>query len=90
MLVVLLSIISYLIGTFPSGRICAKIFKLGTLESIGSGNTGATNVLRTGNKLAAFITLILDTLKGTLAVNLAYYLSPFNEIQQSAGLLFGC
>jgi glycerol-3-phosphate acyltransferase PlsY len=49
----------------------ARIFGLGDLRAIGSGNIGATNVLRTGNKLAAFLTLILDAGKGGIAVLVA-------------------
>jgi glycerol-3-phosphate acyltransferase PlsY len=89
MIIIFLSLLSYLLGTFPSGRICAKIFKLGDLQSIGSGNTGATNVLRTGHKLAAFITLLLDAVKGTLAVNLVCFTSHLTEIHQFIALLFG-
>ena len=62
---------AYLIGSIPSGIIWAKFFKLGSLKNIGSGNTGATNVLRTGNKIAAFLTLICDAGKGFVAVFLA-------------------
>ena len=56
---------AYLIGSIPSGIIWAKFFKLGSLKNIGSGNIGATNVLRTGNKIAAFLTLICDAGKGS-------------------------
>ena len=62
---------AYLIGSIPSGIIWAKFFKLGSLKNIGSGNIGATNVLRTGNKIAAFLTLICDAGKGFVAVFLA-------------------
>ena len=62
---------AYLIGSIPSGIIWAKFFKLGSLKNIGSGNIGATNVLRTGNRIAAFLTLLCDAGKGFLAVFLA-------------------
>ena len=62
---------AYLIGSIPSGIIWAKFFKLGSLKNIGSGNIGATNVLRTGNKVASFLTLICDAGKGFVAVFLA-------------------
>ena len=62
---------AYLIGSIPSGIIWAKFFKLGSLKNIGSGNIGATNVLRTGNKIAAFLTLFCDAGKGFVAVFLA-------------------
>lgn len=58
--------ISYLIGSIPFGLILTKAFNLGDLRSIGSGNIGATNVLRTGNKKVAALTLVLDMLKGFL------------------------
>lgn len=66
--------ISYLIGSIAFGPIAAKIFGLENLRNIGSGNTGATNVLRTGNKKAALMTLLGDMLKGTAAVALYYIL----------------
>tara|TARA_B100000902_G_scaffold13961_1_gene16947 strand:- start:3402 stop:4022 length:621 start_codon:yes stop_codon:yes gene_type:complete len=62
---------AYLIGSIPSGVIWAKFFKLGSLKNIGSGNIGATNVLRTGNRIAAFLTLFCDAGKGFVAVFLA-------------------
>lgn len=62
---------AYLIGSIPSGIIWAKFFKLGSLKNIGSGNIGATNVLRTGNRIAAFLTLFCDAGKGFVAVFLA-------------------
>ncbi|HLS18578.1 MAG TPA: glycerol-3-phosphate 1-O-acyltransferase PlsY [Paracoccaceae bacterium] len=58
----------YLIGAIPVGVILARIFGLGDLRRIGSGNIGATNVLRTGNRRAAALTLVLDALKGAVAV----------------------
>ena len=61
---------SYLLGSIPSGVIFAKIFSLGELKKIGSGNTGATNVLRTGNYWAAGLTLFIDFLKAYIAVTI--------------------
>ena len=58
----------YLAGSIPFGMIVARLFRLGDLRQIGSGNIGATNVLRTGNKLAALTTLLLDVLKGAAPV----------------------
>ena len=76
---------SYLIGSIPSGIIIAKIMGLGNLRSIGSGNIGATNVLRTGNKLAAILTLFFDLLKGAIVVLFARFI--FDETAaQIAGL----
>src|SRR5690625_1578612 len=61
-------IVGYLIGAIPVGVILARIFGLGDLRRIGSGNIGATNVLRTGNRRAAALTLVLDALKGAVPV----------------------
>jgi len=58
----------YLIGSIPVGVLLARVFGLGDLRKIGSGNIGATNVLRTGNKVAAALTLALDMAKGLAAV----------------------
>ena len=61
---------SYLLGSIPSGVIIAKFFFLGELTKIGSGNTGATNVLRTGNYWAAGLTLIIDFFKAYIAISI--------------------
>jgi len=61
----------YLLGSIPFGVLVTRIFGLGDLRRIGSGNIGATNVLRTGNKAAALATLLLDGGKGAVAVMLA-------------------
>ncbi|MGC2409091.1 MAG: glycerol-3-phosphate 1-O-acyltransferase PlsY [Methyloceanibacter sp.] len=60
--------LGYLLGSIPFGLILAKLSGLGDLRQIGSGNIGATNVLRTGSKRLAALTLLLDILKGTAAV----------------------
>ncbi|MHC5307396.1 glycerol-3-phosphate 1-O-acyltransferase PlsY [Bartonella sp. LJL80] len=65
----------YLIGSIPFGLIFTRLAGLGDVRSIGSGNIGATNVLRTGNKKIAALTLLCDMLKGTIAVYLAAFLS---------------
>ena len=70
--IVFISFASYLIGSVTFGLIFSKLFKLGNLSEIGSGNIGATNVLRTGNRSAALLTLIFDTFKGFIAVYLVY------------------
>lgn len=61
----------YLLGAVPFGIVMARLFGLGDLRKIGSGNIGATNVLRTGNKTAAVLTLLLDAGKGGIAVLIA-------------------
>ena len=67
---ILLTLGSYLLGSISFGLIISRTLNLGDLRSIGSGNTGATNVLRTGNKKAALFTLLLDAGKGALVVYL--------------------
>lgn len=66
-------VLGYVIGSIPFGLIWSRVFGLGDLRKTGSGNIGATNVLRTGNKLAAFLTLAFDMGKGALAVIVAFY-----------------
>ncbi|SOC17449.1 acyl-phosphate glycerol-3-phosphate acyltransferase [Rhodobacter sp. JA431] len=63
--------LGYLLGSVPFGVVITKLMGLGDLRQIGSGNIGATNVLRTGNKAAAAATLVLDGAKGAVAVLLA-------------------
>lgn len=63
----------YLIGSIPFGLVLCKILGLGDIRDIGSGNIGATNVLRTGNKKVAAATLFLDGLKGFLPVFILSY-----------------
>tara|TARA_B100001123_G_scaffold110889_1_gene129035 strand:+ start:2679 stop:3290 length:612 start_codon:yes stop_codon:yes gene_type:complete len=66
--IIIVILFSYLSGSIPFGLILTKIFSNQDIRSIGSGNIGATNVLRTGNKLLAVITLFLDIIKGFLPV----------------------
>ena len=80
---------SYLLGSIPFGILVSKVFGLGNLRDIGSGNIGATNVLRTGNKLAALITLILDGLKGVLVVVVARFISEDAAITASILVIIG-
>ena len=61
---IFLIIIIYLIGSLPFALILTRLFGFGDIRNFGSGNIGATNVLRTGNKLLAFIVLFLDIMKG--------------------------
>jgi len=76
---------AYLLGSVPFGILMARAFGLGDLRRIGSGNIGATNVLRTGNRTAAALTLILDAGKGAAAVLAARWaLGP--DAAQLAGL----
>ena len=71
MTLILWAVIGYLLGSIPFGIVITRALGLGDLRQIGSGNIGATNVLRTGNKPAALATLLLDSGKGAIAVLLA-------------------
>jgi len=70
-LLILTAVLAYLLGSVPFGIVITRALGLGDLRKIGSGNIGATNVLRTGNKGAALATLILDAAKGGVAVLIA-------------------
>ena len=67
------ALLGYLLGSIPFGLLLTKLFQAGDLRSIGSGNIGTTNVLRTGRKDLAAATLLLDGGKGAVAVLLASY-----------------
>ena len=85
-LVFFILLISYLLGSFPSGFLYAKNFKGIDLRYVGSGSTGATNVLRNIGKWPALIVFILDVLKGFIAVKIAYFFLYDNIFQVLAGL----
>lgn len=72
----LIFIICYLIGSIPFGLILTKLFDNNDLRNIGSGNIGATNVLRTGNKTLALLTLILDLSKSFIPLFIFFQLYP--------------
>ena len=69
--VFLIGIISYLMGSIPFGFILTKIFLKKDIREIGSGNIGATNALRTGNKAIGYLTLILDIAKAVTPIILS-------------------
>ena len=81
---ILTAVLSYLLGAIPFGIVITRALGLGDLRQIGSGNIGATNVLRTGNKGAALATLILDAAKGGIAVALARWLVGEDAAQIAA------
>ncbi|WP_022704938.1 glycerol-3-phosphate 1-O-acyltransferase PlsY [Pseudorhodobacter ferrugineus] len=85
MVLILVAVLAYLLGSVPFGLVITKALGLGDLRTIGSGNIGATNVLRTGNKPAALATLLLDAGKGGIAVLIAKALVG-NDAAQLAGL----
>ena len=70
---IIAAVLGYLSGSVPFGLILTRMAGLGDVRSIGSGNIGATNVLRTGNKALAAATLLLDALKGTVPAALGYH-----------------
>ena len=76
----------YLAGSIPFGLVLCYLAGYGDIRKIGSHNIGATNVLRTGNKWLALLTVILDALKAGLAALIAYKLSPNLEITEFAGV----
>ena len=69
-------ILGYLLGSIPFGLVLTRMAGLGDVRDIGSGSIGATNVLRTGSKTLALLTLILDSGKGAAAAIAACYLAP--------------
>jgi glycerol-3-phosphate acyltransferase PlsY len=81
----------YLLGSIPFGLILTRMAGLGDIRSIGSGNIGATNVLRTGNKKLALATLLLDGAKGAVAVFLArwFFLDPLLPVIAGAAAFVG-
>jgi glycerol-3-phosphate acyltransferase PlsY len=78
--------VGYLLGSVPFGMVITRLFGLGNLRNIGSGNIGATNVLRTGSKPAAAATLLLDGGKGAIAVLIARAMAG-EDAAQLAGLM---
>ena len=82
--------LGYCLGSIPFGLVLTKLVGAGDLRSIGSGNIGATNVLRTGRKGLAAATLALDALKATLAIILAGWLfGPPTTLAAAAGAILG-
>ena len=87
--IVLVILLSYFLGSIPSGVIFAKIFNLEDLRTIGSGNTGTTNVLRTGNYTAAALTLIFDFGKACLTIYLTLLFNDDLVFISSVVILIG-
>jgi glycerol-3-phosphate acyltransferase PlsY len=81
----LIAFATYLFASIPFGLLISKWFGLGDIRTIGSGNIGATNVLRSGNKKAAILTLLLDCMKGAIVVIVCKHIAP--EYQYSIGFL---
>lgn len=81
--------IGYLLGSIPFGLILTRFAGAGDIRSIGSGNIGATNVLRTGRKGLAVATLLLDAVKGAAAVWIGEAIVPGGGVLGAAGAFFG-
>jgi glycerol-3-phosphate acyltransferase PlsY len=79
--------LAYLLGSIPFGVVITRVMGLGDVRAIGSGNIGATNVLRTGSKGAALATLLLDGAKGGVAVLLARWWTGAEDAAQVAALM---
>lgn len=86
---ILALVFGYLLGSIPFGLLLTRAAGLGDVRNIGSGNIGATNVLRTGNKGLAAATLLLDALKGTAAVVIAGHFAPELAIWAGLGAFLG-
>ncbi|CDX49478.1 1-acyl glycerol-3-phosphate synthetase component [Mesorhizobium plurifarium] len=82
-------VFGYLLGSIPFGLLITRAAGLGDVRKIGSGNIGATNVLRTGNKGLAAATLLLDALKGTAAALIAGHFSPDLGLLAGFGAFLG-
>ena len=81
--------LGYLLGSIPFGYLLTRAAGLGDVRDVGSGNIGATNVLRTGHKGLAALTLLLDALKGTAAVLLGHWIGAQGGVAILASLLAG-
>jgi glycerol-3-phosphate acyltransferase PlsY len=82
-------VLAYLLGSIPFGLVLTKVAGLGDIRKIGSGNIGATNVLRTGRKGLAAATLMLDGAKGAVAVLIAGHWGPDMQLMAGYGALLG-
>ena len=82
-------LLGYLLGSIPTGVILTRLAGTKDLRSVGSGNIGATNVLRTGRKDLAALTLLGDLLKGLIAVLLAYRFGPDTAVAAGLGAFLG-
>ncbi|MGA8602275.1 MAG: glycerol-3-phosphate acyltransferase, partial [Beijerinckiaceae bacterium] len=90
MLPTLLALIGgYLLGSIPFGLVLTRLAGAGDIRALGSGNIGATNVLRTGRKDLAAATVILDALKGTVTVLIAWRFGLYPAMTAALGAFLG-
>ena len=82
-------LLGYLLGSIPFGLLLTRAAGLGDIRKVGSGNIGATNVLRTGRKGLAAATLLLDALKGVAAVLIAHQVGQLAAVGAAAGAVLG-
>ena len=82
-------LLGYLLGSIPFGLLLTRAAGLGDIRKVGSGNIGATNVLRTGRKGLAVATLLLDALKGVAAVLIAHQVGQLAAVGAAAGAVLG-
>src|SRR5947209_12877010 len=83
------AILGYLLGSIPFGLVLTRLAGHGDIRKIGSGNIGATNVLRTGDKKLAALTMVLDTAKGAVAVLVGSRFGPEPAIAAAAFSMLG-
>lgn len=86
---IIMAIAAYLLGSIPFGLVLTRYAGLGDIRNIGSGNIGATNVLRTGNRRLAAATLLLDIAKGTVAVLIGRAFGPDLAVVAGGAAILG-
>ena len=86
---IITALLAYLLGSIPFGLVLTRLGGYGDIRAIGSGNIGATNVLRTGNKGLALLTMLLDLGKGVAAVLVAGSFGPELAVTAAAGVVIG-
>ena len=87
--IILAAVIGYLLGSIPFGLVLTRLAGLGDIRHIGSGNIGATNVLRTGNKALAAVTLLLDLAKGIAACLIGAIWGPLAMLVAAGAVMLG-
>ena len=80
---------AYVLGSVPFGLLLSRVMGFGDIRKIGSGNIGTINVLRTGNKMLAALTLVLDAGKGAVAVTIAQAYGPDMAVTAAAAAVIG-